>query len=424
MSEAGAARSTRSVVAVLGTTQTIAWASSYYLPAVLADPIARDIGVSPGLVFAAFSLALLVSGVLGPLVGRMIDRRGGRDVLCVSNLILAAGLLLLSMATGPVLLFAGWLLIGVGIAAGLYDAAFATLVGIYRERSRTAITGITLIAGFASTIGWPLTALIEDAHGWRMACVCWALVHLFVCLPANRWLLPPPSPAVPPEPHSESHHDSHHESHHDPHPDPAGDAACGVAAPDSVAAATRVQRQRRNTVLLLGFVFAASAFVAGAMATQMIRLLEAMGSTPAAAIFAGMLIGPAQVLARVVELALARHVTPLTSARVALSLHPAGALALVAVGAPAAVPFALLHGATNGLVTIARGTLPLWLFGPDGYGALIGRIGGFARIAQAIAPFAFGLAVDALGGAAVLITGGLMTAAVLALLLIRRPSAP
>ena len=412
MSEAGAARSTRSVVAVLGTTQTIAWASSYYLPAVLADPIARDIGVSPGLVFAAFSLALLVSGVLGPLVGRMIDRRGGRDVLCVSNLILAAGLLLLSMATGPVLLFAGWLLIGVGIAAGLYDAAFATLVGIYRERSRTAITGITLIAGFASTIGWPLTALVEDAHGWRMACVCWALVHLFVCLPANRWLLPPPSPAVPPEPRPESS------------PPPAGDAARGVAAPDSAAAATLVQRQRRNTVLLLGFVFAASAFVAGAMATQMIRLLEAMGSTPAAAIFAGMLIGPAQVLARVVELALARHVTPLTSARVALSLHPAGALALVAVGAPAAVPFALLHGATNGLVTIARGTLPLWLFGPDGYGALIGRIGGFARIAQAIAPFAFGLAVDALGGAAVFITGGLMTAAVLALLLIRRPSAP
>lgn len=409
MSEAGAVRSTRSVVATLGTTQTIAWASSYYLPAVLADPIARDLGVSPGLVFAAFSLALLVSGALGPLAGRIIDRRGGRDVLCASNLILAAGLLLLSMATGPVLLFAGWLLIGVGIAAGLYDAAFATLVGIYRERSRQAITGITLIAGFASTIGWPLTALIEDAHGWRMACVCWALVHLFVCLPANRWLLPPPSPAPAPAPSTV--------------PAPAGHAAGGSAPPDSVAAAALVQRQRRSTVLLLGFVFAASAFVAGAMATQMIRLLEAMGSTPAAAIFAGMLIGPAQVLARVVELALARHVTPLTSARVALSLHPAGAVALVAFGAPAAVPFALLHGATNGLVTIARGTLPLWLFGPDGYGTLIGRIGGFARIAQAIAPFAFGLAVDALGGAAVLITGGLMTAAVLVLLLIRRPSA-
>jgi hypothetical protein len=180
------------------------------------------------------------------------------------------------------------------------------------------------------------------------------------------------------------------------------------------------QRQRRTTVLLLGFVFAASAFVAGAMATQMIRLLEAMGATPAEAIFAGMLIGPAQVLARVVEFAVARRVTPLVSARVALSLHPVGAVALAVVGAPAAVPFALLHGATNGLVTIARGTLPLWLFGPDGYGALLGRIGGIARIAQAIAPFAFGLAVDALGGGAVLITGALMAAAVLGLLVIRR----
>jgi hypothetical protein len=173
-------------------------------------------------------------------------------------------------------------------------------------------------------------------------------------------------------------------------------------------------------MLLLGFVFAASAFVAGAMATQMIRLLEAMGSTPAAAIFAGMLIGPAQVLARIVEFALARRVTPLVSARVALAMHPVGALALLVFGAPAAVLFAMLHGATNGLVTIARGTLPLWLFGPDGYGALLGRIGGIARIAQAIAPFAFGIAVDALGGAAVAITAGLMAAAVLALLAIRR----
>lgn len=400
----GPVPSSRAVVATLGTTQTIAWASSYYLPAVLAEPIARDLGVAPGLVFAAFSVALLVSGALGPLAGRLIDRRGGRAVLCASNLILAAGLLLLATATGPVVLFAGWLVIGVGIAAGLYDAAFATLVGIYRERSRQAITGITLIAGFASTIGWPVTALIEDGQGWRMACVFWALVHLLVCLPANRWLLPSPAPEAPAG---------------------AGGTASagGAAAPSAAGDASDVValQQRRTTVLLLGFVFAASAFVAGAMATQMIRLLEAMGSTPAAAIFAGMLIGPAQVLARVVEFALARRVTPLVSARVALSLHPAGAVALTVFGAPAAVPFAMLHGATNGLVTIARGTLPLWLFGPVGYGTLLGRIGGLARIAQAIAPFAFGLAVDGLGGAAVLITGGLMTAAVLSLLVMRRP---
>lgn len=410
MSEAAPARSTRSVVATLGTTQTIAWASSYYLPAVLADPIARDLGVAPGLVFAAFSVALLVSGALGPLAGRIIDRRGGRDVLCASNLILAAGLLLLAAADGPIGLFAGWLVIGIGIAGGLYDAAFATLVGIYRERSRQAITGITLIAGFASTVGWPITALLESGYGWRTACVFWALLHVCACLPANRWLLPGPQAGATAGATAETQTGAMQ----------AGGAGVAAARAGGTAFDRERDRQRRATVLLLGFVFAASAFVAGAMATQMIRLLEAAGSTPAAAIFAGMLIGPAQVLARVVEFALARRVTPLVSARVALSLHPVGALALLVFGAPAAVPFAMLHGATNGLATIARGTLPLWLFGPGGYGELLGRIGGLARIVQAIAPFTFGLAVDALGGAAVAITAGLMAAAVLALLAIRR----
>lgn len=409
------APSVPAVVATLGTTQTIAWASSYYLPAVLADPIARDLGVGAGVVFAAFSVALLVSGALGPLAGRLIDRHGGRTVLCLSNVVLAAGLLLLSVASGPVGLFAAWLVIGVGIAAGLYDAAFATLVGLYREGSRRAITGITLIAGFASTIGWPITAWIEAGHGWRTACVAWALVHLLACLPANRWLLPAPAPAPSPSP--------------SPGPAPGaapGAATSGTSAPSGAPSAdamppVALERERRRTVLLLGFAFAATAFVAGAMATQMLRLLEAAGSTPAAALFAGMLIGPAQVLARVIEFSLARRVTPLASARVALALHPVGAVAVGVFGAPAAVPFALLHGATNGLATIARGTLPLWLFGPAGYGALLGRIGGVARVAQAIGPFAFGLAVDALGGAALAITAGLMTAAVLALLAIRRP---
>ena len=398
-----AQRSTRVVVAALGTTQTIAWASSHYLPAVLAVPIASDLGIGTSVVFAAFSLALLVSGALGPMVGRMVDRRGGRDVLVASNLILAAGLLLLGAAQGVFTLFAAWLLIGVGIAAGLYDAAFATLVGIYRERSRSAITGITLIAGFASTIGWPVSALIEGNLGWRAVCEFWALMHLLVCLPANRWLLPGLATDRP-------------------EPVPLAAASTGVAQHATAAGArtAAVARHRRQTVLLLGFVFAASGFVAGAMATQSLRLLEVMGATPAAAIVAGMLIGPAQVAARLLEFWIARRVTPLASARVALALHPVGAVGLLAFGAPAAMAFAMLHGASNGLVTIARGTLPLWLFGPIGYGALLGRIGGFARVVQAIAPFAFGLAIDAFGGAAAAITAGLMSAAVIALLAIRR----
>jgi MFS family permease len=412
---AASGRSTRGIVAALGSTQTIAWASSHYLPAVLADPIGRDLGVGASLVFAAFSLALLVSGALGPLVGRLIDRHGGRDMLVGSNVILAGGLLALAAAQGPVSLFAAWLLIGVGIAAGLYDAAFATLVGIFKERSRAAITGITLIAGFASTIGWPISALIDAHYGWRAVCLFWAGVHLFVCLPMNRWLLPKVrAAAAPATAPGSGNAQVDGAGQTGPHPS---------ALPDASAEAVRA-RHRQRTVLLLGFVFAASGFVAGAMATQWLRLLEAMGSSPAAAIAAGMLIGPAQVVARVLEFWLARHTTPLASARAALALHPVGAVTLLAVGAPAAAPFAMLHGASNGLVTIARGTLPLWLFGPVGYGALLGRIGGSARIAQAISPFFFGLAIDVWGGGAAWITAALMTAAVIALLIIQRPPPP
>ena len=400
------APSTFRVVATLGTTQTFAWASSHYLPAVLAAPIAAELGLASTTVFAAFSAALLVSGALGPLAGRLIDRHGGRGVLVASNIILAAGLLMLASAQGPAMLFAAWLVLGVGIAAGLYDAAFATLVGLYREGARGPITGITLVAGFASTVGWPLGALIESGLGWRAVCVFWALVHLLVCLPANRWLLPAAG--------SLARGDT---------PGPVGGAASAVA--DRAAASTvlppgRLAPSRRTAAVgLLAFAFAAAAFVAGAMAAHLLGLLEAAGATPAAAVVAGMLIGPAQVIARIAEFQLAGRITPLASARMAFALHPLGALVLLVAGAPAAAAFALLHGASNGLVTITRGTVPLWLFGPEGYGALLGRIGGLARVVQAIAPFAFGFAVEAWGGSAVWITGVLMLAAVLALLAIR-----
>ncbi len=400
------APSTLRVVATLGTTQTFAWASSHYLPAVLAAPIAAELGLATTTVFAAFSAALLVSGALGPLAGRLIDRHGGRSVLVASNLILAAGLSMLASAQGPGMLFAAWLVLGVGIAAGLYDAAFATLVGLYREGARGPITGITLVAGFASTVGWPLGALIESELGWRAVCVFWALVHLLVCLPANRWLLPAAGPRAVEEASVAAA--------------PPRQGATDRDAPTAAPASGRLAPSRRAAaVALLAFAFAAAAFVAGAMAAHLLRLLEAAGATPAAAVFAGMLIGPAQVIARIAEFQLAGRLTPLASARMAFALHPLGALVLLVVGAPAAAAFALLHGASNGLVTITRGTVPLWLFGPEGYGSLLGRIGGLARVVQAIAPFAFGFAVEAWGGGAVWITGLLMLAAVVALLAIR-----
>ncbi|MGB6102342.1 MAG: MFS transporter, partial [Pusillimonas sp.] len=184
------------IITRLGIAQTLAWASSYYLAAMLAAPMARDLGVATPTVFAAFSAALIVSALLGPYAGHLIDRSGGRPVLAATSIIFAAGLAGLGCAQGPWGLFAAWLVIGVGMGSGLYEAAFSALVALYGHRSRGAITGITLFAGFASTVGWPLSSFLEAHIGWRGACFTWAALHLTLGLALNLSLPRLPAPAA------------------------------------------------------------------------------------------------------------------------------------------------------------------------------------------------------------------------------------
>jgi len=378
------------VVTALGTSQTLAWASSYYLPAILAEPMAAGTGVPRAWVFGAFTVSLLISALAGPFVGRVIDRYGGRGVLALSNVVLAAGLTALSVATGPPGLFVAWALLGAGMSLGLYDAAFATLTRLYGQEARGAITGITLIAGFASTVGWPLSAFLEHALGWREACLIWAAINLLIALPINRFLLPP-APAVP------------------------------AAAPDAPEAPVGWKPHRE--MFLLAFVFGAGWFVTGSMAAHLPGLLERAGATPLEAIAAAALMGPAQVAARIAEFVVLRRVHPLVSARIAASLHPIGVAVLLIAGPPGAILFAVLYGAGNGLLTIARGTVPLAIFGPVGYGARTGLLGAPARAAQAFAPILFGLLLDAMGVSAIFISAGLCLAALGALLCLRaRPA--
>ena len=373
------------VVSALGITQTLAWASTYYLTAVFADPVSDDLHLSRTWFYGAVSAALLLSGLLGPIAGRMIDRHGGRDVLMATNLVFAAGLTCLAFVTGPVTLIAAWLVIGIGMGFGLYEAAFATAAGLYGREARNAITGITLFAGFASTVGWPASAVFIDAFGWRGACLAWAVLHLVLGLPLNRLVVPkapPPPPAV---------------VSNEP-------ASGGVPW----------------TMIVLAGVFGATWFVATALAAHLPRLLEAMGATPTAAIAAAALVGPAQVAARVAEFGLLRHAAPLITARLAAGLHPVGALLLAIFGASAAIPFVLLHGGGNGMLTIARGTLPLALFGEPGYGLRTGLLTAPARILQGAAPLLFGLVLDRGSPlAALLLTSVLSGLSCLALLLLR-----
>lgn len=381
---APATPSRRGVVVTLGITQTLAWASSYYLPAILADPIGAAIGVPSSWVFAAFSGALLIAAFAGPAVGRVIDRRGGRGVLMLSNLVLAAGLVLLAAANGVFLLAVAWAVLGIGMALGLYDAGFAALTAIYGHNARGPITGITLFAGFASTVSWPVTTLLNDALGWRETLLVWAALNIVLGLPLN-WLLPRVSRVA-------------HRVH---------------------AAARSIGWKPYREMVLLAFVFAAAWFVTGSMAAHLPGLLERAGATHVEAIGAAALVGPAQVAARMIEFFALRNAHPLISARIAALLHPLGAAIFAVVGPAAVVPFTIFYGAGNGLMTIARGTVPLAVFGPHGYGERTGLLGAPARAAQALAPLLFGLLLNAMGPAVIAVSAALCLAAFAALLMLR-----
>ena len=373
------------IILALGTTQTLAWASSYYLPAILADPIAHDLGISNNWFFAAFSGALVISGLLGPRIGRQIDIVGGRQVLSLSNVTLAIGLMLLGSAHSIVLLIAAWLMLGIGMGLGLYDAAFGALGRIYGDGARKAITGITLLAGFSSTVGWPLCAWGLETIGWRNTCFAWAAAHILLGLPLNLIFLP--------------------------QIDRAKAAAVAAVMP-------HIPIDR--TMVLLAVAFAATWTVTGAMAAHLPRILETLGATSLQAVTAGAFIGPAQVLARIAEASFLSRFHPLFSTRIACVTHPIGAAIMALAGGPAAIVFAIFHGAGNGILMIARGTLPLAIFGSKNYGYRLGVLGAPARIAQAAAPLVFSVLIDRLGGGVLIVSSGLSILALAALSLVHR----
>lgn len=365
-------------ITAIGLGQLLAWGSSYYLAAILAPVMARAFGLPTVAVFGMFSAALLVSAVLGPWAGHRVDRLGGRRVLQHSNVLFAIAHLVLATAQGPVTLALGWLLLGVAMPFGLYDAAFGTLVRLYREDARRSIVAVTLIAGFASSVSWPLTHFVEVQTSWRTACALWALLHLTAGLALHRYGLPNVIAAATPAP------------------------AQSAAPPPSVP---------RFTLWLLAAIFAASGFIFAALAAHLPRLLEVAGASTTVAVAAASLVGVFQVGGRVLDAVWLKRLHPFVGAKLATGLHPVGALLLLWVGAPVAAIFTALHGAGVGLMTIIKGTLPLVLFGPAGFGQRSGWLEAPSRVMQAVAPVLFSLMLDGLGRQVLWVTGALSLAA-------------
>ncbi|HMK81277.1 MAG TPA: MFS transporter [Xanthobacteraceae bacterium] len=384
----------RVVVTALGVTQIFAWGSTFYLLAVLAPYVARDTGWRYDLVVAGASVGLLVAGILSPRVGRLIANHGGRAVLAVGAMLLASGLAAVGLAPTLPVYWLAWAIVGAGMGAGLYDAAFSTLGNIYGSHARGAITAVTLFGGLASTVCWPLSAFLVERLGWRDTCFVYAGLQIFLCLPLHLVALP----------RSAERERSQNRSD---------------------ASAARLQSGEPIVFAILAAVLTIGAAILSTVGTHLLPLLQARGLDLAFAVGLGAMVGPSQVGARVIEMLASRHYHPVWTMIASSLLVAVGAIMLF-FNAPVISLALILYGAGNGIGSIARGTLPLALFGPQRYPVLMGRLALPLLVAMAISPYLGGL-VFARSGAdwtfgilMVLALANVLLAAALRLLVIRK----
>ena len=355
------------LVSAIGIGQILAWGSSYYLLAVMAPVIAADTGWSLAWVVSGLTAGLLVAGAVSPRVGRAIDHRGGRPVLAGSAVLLAAGLLALALATDPYAYLAAWVVLGLAMGAGLYDAAFATLGRALGQRARQAIGLVTLFGGFASTVSWPLSAYLVGLVGWRGTCLVYAGLQVAIVLPLYLAAVPRLQPA-----------------------------SSRPASPTQGADPQRPRAPALAGLLLLGATITLGSAISATLSVHLLTLLQGSGVGLAMAVSLGAIVGPAQVGARVVELLVARYHHPAWTMLASTALVAAG-VGLLWSGLPVMAGALVCYGAGIGIASIARGTVPLAMFGAAGYATVMGRLALPSLVAQAGAPMLGALAVARLG---------------------------
>jgi MFS family permease len=375
----------RRTVVCLGLSQLVCWGISYYLIGAFGELIAADLGWSPSLVHGGFSAALVVMGLSSPLVGRAIDRHGGRAVMTAGSIAAALGCAGLALAQNVWVYYAAWLCLGLAMRMTLYDAAFAALARIAGAAAKRPISQITLLGGLASTVFWPIGHTLAAYAGWRGAVLAYAgfallTIPLHLALPRGRAA---PSPEAPPE--------------RPPAPAPRG-------------------RGRLLAGSLYALIVALTSFLNSGMSAHMIAMLAGLGMAAGLAVWIATLRGIGQSSARLCEVLSGSRLHPLTLSVLATALLPVAFLAGLLGGhfLAAAIAFAFLYGAGNGLATIIRGTLPLVLFAPGAYGALVGRLLAPSFILAALAPVAYALVIEHFGDLAAFTLSAAIAAIILA----------
>jgi predicted MFS family arabinose efflux permease len=345
------------IIAILAFTQILSWGALYYAFSILAPAMGQTLGMRAEIVYGAFSWSLLVAGLVATPTGMLLDRFGGQWVMASGSLVCGLGLIWLSKASGPISYFGAWSVLGVAMSLTLYEAAFATINRKFHQQSRQAISTLTLFAGFASTIFWPLTLALNTAIGWRDTYLWFGIAQLLVCLPLHLMMgrdLPPAEAALAQLGH-----------HH-----------------------TLAEALRHRAFWKLAIAFAANMFIFSALSVHLIPLLQDFGHAASLAVLMSTLIGPMQVVGRLCERTFARKVAPQNVGMFAFGALPAAVLALLMFGSQAwAVSvFCVLYGLSNGILTIVRGTIPQAMFGRKHYGAISGAMAGPSLLAKAAGP--------------------------------------
>jgi MFS family permease len=363
-----------------GVSMIVDYGALYYAFTLLAPRISEDLDWSLSFIFGGLSAAFFCSGLIAPTTGRLLDRYGGRIVMSLGTVAAAAALALMSVAEGRLSFLSTLVLAEIAGTAVLYNAAFTTLTQIYGRGARRAITFATLAAAFSSTIFWPLVSLLLTGLDWRQVLLVLAGLLIAISLPIHLLLPafrgaeddivrgPAVSAASTPEP-------------------PALDGAL-----------------RRRAFILVALSFSMTGFVIASLPLHLIPVLTGLGFSGATAVLLGSLIGPSQFLIRFLEMIAGQRLSALTVGLVAAGLVPLGLLILMLGGTSVAagVLFALVYGMGQGLESIAKGIVPLALFGTSGYGAVLGKLAMAGLVVSAGAPWLFSLVRESYGPMAAL----------------------